>query len=314
MSLSSTFILTTSDFVWQLIEEDLIFPCTTLPSDPPLSPKLSDLDLSFRSLGHSDSSNAMSLLDPNSTLPERKPPSSPLRNMYEGFTRRTASKVHLAALTSDSSFQSHFSSSSKVSDVSMAKKHPQDHTRIKAAWDSLLSSRFICPTLLSILPFYLSTFFSDVKTHPPYQVALPPNSNSLPPLRSRHSAESFRPSSRGGLGGAVDVPFELNLTSVPRSTSRADAVTVRSMYPTRNLGVPHRWTSMHLGRSVNTITACKDPIRREYQKLFHQEYMDQYLHSDVSLHHLFDRDWNSWLKYAYWNPHQDILLSHRPAT
>ena len=84
MSLSAVFILTPSDFVWQVIEEDLIFPCTTLPTESPLSPKLSDLDLSFRSLGYSESSNAM-LLDPNSCLTDRKSPSSPLRTMYEGF-------------------------------------------------------------------------------------------------------------------------------------------------------------------------------------------------------------------------------------
>ncbi|KAF6759940.1 hypothetical protein DFP72DRAFT_884720 [Ephemerocybe angulata] len=276
--------------VLELIEEDLIFPCATLPPEPHVSPKLDTLDLSLRI---PDASSSASLLADPATIYQdaEKPAASPLRTMYQGFARKSASKLKLGTLTAESSFDSYSSASTRSALPSPQKKHPQDHRRIKAAWDTMLSSRFLSANLLSVLPFYLSTFFSDVKTHPPYRVLLPPNSDHLPPLRSRHSAESFRPSSRGG----VDTPFDLNVTSVSRAFKTDGGLSVRSMYGADSFNAAaQRYSSMHLSRSVNTITACKIPIWEEYEKLFHAEYLHRYHDSDLSLRQMFDRDWNSW--------------------
>jgi hypothetical protein len=93
----------------------------------------------------------------------------------------------------------------------------------------------------------------------------------------------------------VDRPFELNLSNMARSFNTENK-SLRAMYSAKSLGGPHRWTTMHLSRTVNTIVACKDPIWREYQKLFNEDHMERFAQTDITLQQLFARDWNSWLK------------------
>lgn len=285
----------------------MIFPCTTQPPEPPSSP---GLDLSFRNFGASSSSTLVN--EPISPPPQEhlsKPPVSPLKSLYRGLTRKSTSKLRLNSTQAqrESSFgsQYHLDSPACSKDpATMETKHPQDHSRLEAAWDLMLSNRFICPTILSVLPFYMSSFLTEVKTHPPYRVYLPPNSNAPLRLRSRHSAESFRPSSKGGRG--VDTPYDFNLP--PPAVPKVDAAAAMLMHATRNnnnLGggssssSVQRWTALHLSRTVNTITACKTPIWEEYQKLYRDEYIQRYSHTEYSLRQLFDRDWNSWQKYVW---------------
>ena len=36
-------------------------------------------------------------------------------------------------------------------------EHPQDHTRLKTAWDEMLN--FLSPNILSVIPFYLTSTY-----------------------------------------------------------------------------------------------------------------------------------------------------------
>ncbi|TFK20707.1 S-adenosyl-L-methionine-dependent methyltransferase [Coprinopsis marcescibilis] len=278
--------------ILEVLEEDLIFPCTTVPSEPPRSPTM-HLDLSLF-----DFSSPTSSLELPSSISDRRQPPSPLKSKLQDLGRsKTASKLQLSHtlpfIGANASFTSQSSLSGSTACIdpgAPVKKHPQDHSRIRASWDSMLSKRFLCPQLLSVLPFYLSSFFDDIKTHPPYKVPLPPNSNSIPPLRSRHSAESFRPSSRGNL----DAPFDLRLSNVSHS-HKTDGVSIRAMYSVKELPAPSRWSSMHLARTVNTVAACKGPISKEYEALYTADFNVTYRNSDITLRQVFERDWNSWL-------------------
>ncbi|EAU85630.2 hypothetical protein CC1G_06343 [Coprinopsis cinerea okayama7 len=277
-------------------EEDLIFPCTTIPPEPPATPKL-DLDLSL--LNFSSASPAGSTQDLNtlSSLPDRKPPASPLRTKFQELTRaKTSSKsnlAHAASLLAESSFTSQASSENSVQQAPLD-KHPQDHSRIKASWDAMLASRFLTPKLLAVLPFYISTFFEEVKPYPPLKIPLPPNSSSAPPLRSRHSADSFRPSSRGNL----DTPFDLKLPTISRSTSKADGCSIRAVCSVKDFVGPSQWATIHLAKTVNTIVACKGPIWKEYERLYSEDFLLHQVSSElVTVRQVFERDWNSWLRW-----------------
>ena len=93
----------------------------------------------------------------------------------------------MAQLAADQLSSSSTLISSADSTTSKEVKHPQDVTLLKAAWEAMLSHRFISSKLLSVpsLPFYISSCFVNVQTLPLFQVPLPTNSGTAPQLKLR---------------------------------------------------------------------------------------------------------------------------------
>lgn len=159
--------------------------------------------------------------------------------------------------------------------------HPQDHTKLSTAWDAMLAGRFLAPNILTILPFYLSSCFEDVRSHPPMQILLPPNS-----FRNFGTLSNF----------SFDSETQpLELTRYSSQASDESAV----MLPTAT-------DSLHLSKVVMTVRSCKEAIWTEYQKLFPAEsplvtssarpkdalslsYM-----SKSSAREAFDKAWSNW--------------------
>ncbi|KAJ6531899.1 hypothetical protein B0H19DRAFT_1189137 [Mycena capillaripes] len=136
--------------------------------------------------------------------------------------------------------------------------HPEDHTRLKAAWDAMLSRRFLAASVITVLPFYLSSFFDNVQTYPSIQISIPPSSTS-PDSGSRSSDDSFEadtlfdPNPLSTRLGDTDM-YSIKSKSTSKSTSSQRTV------------VP--WGRMHLAKTVNTVSACKEAVWAEYQQLF----------------------------------------------
>lgn len=129
-------------------------------------------------------------------------------------------------------------------------EHPQDHTRLKTAWDAMLATRFLAPNLLSVIPFYLtSSSFIDTKAHESLTIALPPNSGVIPTQNPQPNLNE-RFSRPGRRSIKVDgFTFHASLSPV--------------MQPQLSIA-----TSMHLAKTVNTIRGCKEAIWNEYNKLY----------------------------------------------
>jgi hypothetical protein len=182
--------------------------------------------------------------------------------------------------------------------------HAQDHTRLKMAWDAMLSSRFLAPKLVTVLPFYLSSSFVDVRTHHSMQISLPPNSRSQKKNGThQHVADGSR-SSRGWFD--PDLLFDLKASSEGRSDDKSS---IRSTKTLSQRTVPS-WSAMHLAKTVGTINGCKESIWIEYEKLYGNNPSlppvtrttrpneVQSKASRPSSREAFEWDWSNWEKYA----------------
>lgn len=135
--------------------------------------------------------------------------------------------------------------------------------KLKAAWDSMLASRFISNKVLSILPFYLSTLFSGLEIYNLYTVPLPGNTPlehgvgddddslySFP--RPRHRPPQKNPTVNIDSNNLINHPI---ITELPR---------LQAMDSQELAG-------MHLHRVVHFIKSCKETIRQEYYKLYPED-------------------------------------------
>jgi len=157
---------------------------------------------------------------------------------------------------------------------------PWDHSTLKAAWEELLYSRFFVMDPSAILQFHMtSAAFVDVQLRPLAKVELPPPSDSVPPIpRLRRSDESTS-SSRGSSGSQE--------TSIESATSELDS---------------SNWNRMHLGKTFETICACKDAIWQEYRKLWNPKKIvggrttadPSKLNQESAAREAFEEDWRAW--------------------
>ena len=173
-------------------------------------------------------------------------------------------------------------------------EHPQDHTRLKIAWDAMLTTRFLSPRPQSILPFYLTSASFSVKLHDAVVIPLPPNSGLCPSLKSFQSM--------GSLHQPGGIPFDFRPTPLNR-ISKADSFPMRSSLSSGPRPQPHPWGSMHLAKITSVIKGCKDAIWLEYQKLYSKDALDILARTapddpshppQFSVHKAFEIDWNNW--------------------
>ncbi|KAK0235952.1 hypothetical protein EDD85DRAFT_622006 [Armillaria nabsnona] len=248
----------------ELLEEDLIFPCprpvrprtrlgmsinTNLP-DTYSTRSSTTLSASPRDEG---SNSSLSLKSKSTLETLREHPTSgshtPYSSQTPDRTRRMSNTLSTLVDTSEPS-PDHYHDLAG---------HPQDHSKLKAAWEAMLSRRFLAPQLLSVLPFYLSSCFTDVQTHPTLSIDLPPNSRS-----SAHGTSGPR---NGHPLSWIDLDsqFVLKSTKNARRSNETDDISFRSSIASHD-SVPS-WAVMHLAKTVQTIMACKEAIWDEYKHL-----------------------------------------------
>ncbi|KAG6821297.1 hypothetical protein H0H93_000158 [Arthromyces matolae] len=147
----------------------------------------------------------------------------------------------------------------------------RDHSRLKAAWNAMLASRFIAENTLSVLPFYMSSSFVDVVNMPPLKVILPPNSEVTPSgsRSERSSSESFLSSSSTALGHSHSTS---SLTTASNSSMRTFTAAPSTLSRTSSGESIDSYSTecaqMHLATTVHTVTGCKEAIWHEYKKLY----------------------------------------------
>ena len=182
---------------------------------------------------------------------------------------------------------------------------PRDHSRLRRAWEEMLSDSFLTPNLVSVLPFHLGAWFHEIQTHPPLEVPLPPSSSCK---------RSTQPTT--GLPDLIDPDtlFELRTMSSAASpdSDYHDESACSPGKKSSHRGVSS-WASMHLARNVRTIAACKESIWHAYERLYGQDpsipslvrsaqekylkkHFDRVQSTTNPLRDYFERDWINWEK------------------
>ncbi|KAJ3824700.1 hypothetical protein F5878DRAFT_312394 [Lentinula raphanica] len=309
----------------EIIEEDLIFPYCPAVRRRPRPPKITTLDLfplanesiasSTRTSmtvvpspwDHSDDDLVDGVLQKKTSLsPLQESPTSTLPTPMSHLSPKSAHSHH--------SYTSNFipqlpptPSPPPPPPQDSFYTDPQDHSRLKAAWDAMLSRRFLAPQLITVLPFYLSSCFVDIKTHPTLHIPLPPNSSSsqsqLFCSDYSSSTNAFNPEEQ----------FELK-----RSTGRLSDDENPHRRESKVINDPKRifsWAPMHLARTVQTVKACKEAIWDEYVKLHSpdlpptitqarlKEGRRAVVSSESAARESFDRAWNNWEKSVTFQSH-----------
>jgi len=128
-----------------------------------------------------------------------------------------------------------------------------DHSRLTRAWHEMLSSRWISPSITSVLPFYLSAIFHSFRALPALKILAGPS--SLSPFPSQRFQQLLDPE-----------PFR----HLRHATVKDDAESFVTWLP-KNEAPPHfipSRASMHLARMVAIMASCKEAIWGAYNKLY----------------------------------------------
>ncbi|KAG5651942.1 hypothetical protein H0H81_006884 [Sphagnurus paluster] len=288
----------------EVIEEDQIFPCAQVPR-PWTRPRPSTISADFLPSNSSLSTLSSTLSGKSSTtltsdswsatLDEKFDLHSPTSTLtFDSISPASTGRPTNPQLMNNDTNPYYTPPRESMSDPSHT-PDLRDHSKLKAAWDAMLSSRFIASNALSVLPFYLSTYFDEIQSHPPLKVILP--SNSGVDITSRSSLDSFFGTST--IGESVSsTPLRPSLS---RRTSRSDTArpVVKAECPYRTL-----WANMHLASTVHKVTSCKEAIWREYEKLYDSEEppvvrtsRPNNMHVTItksSIRESFDNEWASW--------------------
>ncbi|KAJ3744450.1 hypothetical protein DFH05DRAFT_1190394 [Lentinula detonsa] len=293
----------------EILEEDLIFPfCQAARRRP--RPKLLTLDLFPSDSIPSSARTSITVFSANpwdrsdddlmdGTL-KKKTSLSPLQESPTSTIPTPISHLSPKSANSHKSYTSNFISQPVSSPPPSDSYYtdPQDHSRLKAAWDAMLSRRFLASQLITVLPFYLSSCFVDVKTHSTLHIPLPLNSSSsnskLFCSDYSSSTNAFNPEEQFELKRSTGRVSDDEIPHRRDSTSNKDPKKVFS------------WAPMHLARTVQTVKACKEAIWDEYAKLHSpdlpptitqarlKEGRRAVVSSESAARESFDRAWNNW--------------------
>lgn len=269
--------------VFEIIEEDLIFPCQTFQS-------LNGSPVDVRSSGNSSprSSNTAVTTASSSFLKLDPSPGAigPRSSSADAFS--AIGPPPLSAFETE---------------MTLPRPNPRNHPRLKRAWEELLDDCHLAPNLTSILPSKLKVWFGDIRSHPPLQIALP-----LGSTRRRGSTPTTC-----GLPSLIDPDAVFELSPISRKSSLTDLDNDSNSIVTKKSsqrGVSS-WASMHLARTVRTIAGCKESVWEAYEKLYghdpsltymvrsaQEKYLRRYLNKAQSpanpLRDYFESDWINW--------------------
>ncbi|KDQ14342.1 hypothetical protein BOTBODRAFT_174831 [Botryobasidium botryosum FD-172 SS1] len=139
-------------------------------------------------------------------------------------------------------------------------RDPRDHSLIRDAFEAMLSERFINPTPLSILPYYLELYLEGVRSQTPFQFLIPPRRCTMcdsaeDTLSSSHSLSSFA-------NEPEQKTVRLDMLRAPLGERvHPDAPVVIQPYKASSSA------SMHLGMMYHSVLACKLLLSRQFRKL-----------------------------------------------
>lgn len=246
--------------ILEIIEEDLVFPyhpyARNRPRPPPITvdfPRVDSLPSSTISVMTSTTlpSSDYSFDEALESLSKQQPllfpsPESPPSTFQPFHPRRSThslTKSPPPPVIISQDYGEEFEHES----------HPQDHSRLKSAWDCMLANRFMNSSITTVLPFYLSTCFVDVQSHSPLRIPLPPNSPTSASSRLSDQSDWY-----------ADNQFALAPYSGRKSHDVAKSrVRSESKFSMNN--------SMHLAKAVVTVSACKEAIWDAYKTLYGPE-------------------------------------------
>ncbi|KAL5485825.1 hypothetical protein ACEPAI_6867 [Sanghuangporus weigelae] len=153
--------------------------------------------------------------------------------------------------------------------ISGAQRDQRDHSKLKEAFMQMLTSRFINPQVLTVLPFYLQAAFQEVQSLPVMRLYLPPPSRVVHPDPQSDSDDYA--------SSQISLDSSSSATLVDSgSMSAASPMTLRRFFDSSGTIVltPEQEslkTRIHLGRLVEMMRACKEAIWVEYEKLHAHE-------------------------------------------
>ncbi|EMD34054.1 hypothetical protein CERSUDRAFT_117562 [Gelatoporia subvermispora B] len=249
--------------VLEVIEEDLIFPYTQIPL-------AKDHSFSLRTDVKSDPA-----------LPSSASKSS-LSSSYSSSS--SSNRPTLGLLPFPTTSTSAASTQRSVRDDFVELLDPRDHSRLYDAWEAMLHRRFLNEKLLSVLPFYLSSSFDDIQSHPTLRVLLPPN--------SRLDLDSEIGGTFHHMNFDLSALFlELQDHNGRQSESRTDGSSLRSAQSAG--ATTSALASLHLARTVQIVRGCKEKMWEVYQAVAASNPNDQPL-SRSYLYEQFNAEWTNW--------------------
>lgn len=225
--------------VIEVIEDDLIFPSGRSPKENDSKSSVGSSTVLYDDV-YGGSTSSLSYTSTTSTYSsDRELLAAPPVNTSSSMDSTSSAESSSPSASGNGRFQ-----------------NPHDHSKLMRAWHGMLDSRFITPSIISVLPFYLSAFFQDIQMMPTVHILLPPNTHQLTEglLDSRFQF---------GDAGPGELYLDLKTDGTRWSTDRADNPAARSKQQSKSATVSSR-ASIHLAKSVQMVRACKNAIRQVY--------------------------------------------------
>jgi len=154
----------------------------------------------------------------------------------------------------------------------------------------MLSSRWIAPNPLSLIPFYISSCFANVQSYRLLQILLSPNSATGSEIELEGSSSGFVVVT----GSKTAYPKKGRVP--PILTEFSHETVLGDVYTTAECA------SMHLGYTFHTVSCCKDAIWQEYKKMYDVDIIPpatarnatHFRDAKSSIRESFDDEWASW--------------------
>lgn len=277
--------------VLEIVEDDLIFPTGPGPERRSLfkSHSLLSVPLSFQGDDPSRRSDGGDLLTPTVTSPisavsNPAPWNTSPQLHVDDPTLQPTNIIHPSSLAASTMRQALKAQQRQGSNEDLSDfMNPQDHTKLKQAWQKMLQKRWISARPLSVIPLFLSAEFREVRTHPTLRVPIPPNSDSVTLKDTSSVLSDTEP----------DFIIDLKAHSIRKRSveSQTPAGDTSSMHSVQSdSATMHSWAAMHLARAVSVVESCKEAIWQEYRNfdLMFPE-LDKY-----DLRDEFEACWKNW--------------------
>lgn len=227
--------------VFELLEDDLIFPGGRPVSKPHHQSSSPEAETSAQTF-KTRSRNSLLTYDTRSS--SFKPNTS-----SEGLTKSKSG--------SQDSYQYH----SPIPWDDENGEDPLDHSKLLAAWQEMLNSRWLNGQLTSVVPLYLATIFQDYRALPALEILLP--LSDTPVVSGRNS---FRCKTDGSTLDQIIDPAPYRHLRHATVKDEPDASSIRS-----DKGPSHHLSAsapMHLARAVQAVKGCKEAIWEAYERLY----------------------------------------------
>ncbi|KAI8980216.1 hypothetical protein BD414DRAFT_493967 [Trametes punicea] len=212
-----------------------------------------------------------------------------------GRTSHTTGTDSSYLYTTEHSSQSNsidsYLSSSSQSGTDSEDEYVEDHKKLKDAWEEMLSRRFLTHKLLNVLPFYLSSAFTNVHLHPAIHIRGPRTT-----IASMLHPDGQDPEFSNWVEDMRSHVIRFSTSDGPQKISPATLRSTKSSGTRVSL-----WSALHLARQVRLVSACKEAIWEAYCALTGAA-REAFLRPDAAAKELpkeelreeFEREWAAW--------------------